>query len=79
MSSYLNPPEQALEGENLSGRGYAGDYSKYTRMLGNRKLVGYADRGWCKQSRIIESEDDFNDLYSQYRQGILLSLTFYAV
>ena len=82
MGQYMNPKK--IEGQQrLFSLAHAetveGKHADFMRQASGMLLVAHCDRGFFTLAANVTKVEEFEELYSQYRQGMLLSFDVYAV
>lgn len=79
MSKYYNPAsdlEEGRVGRPLVGTDYTGGLRQ---MREGEHLYALCDRLIFKQAVCVDKRADYDEFYSQYRQGNLMSFQLYAL
>ena len=76
MGRYFNPINDLKYCNIIEGE----DYIELKKKLKDKEvLVGLFDRVKFKNAPLIDSQEEFNTFWEQYKIGVLVSYQFYAV
>ena len=82
MGQYMNPNkiegQQRLTSQVLIANAEE-KHADYMRQASGMLLVAHCDRGIFTLAANVTEVSEFEELYNQYRQGMLLSFDVYAV